>query len=135
MTQLQRQRGLILAGLWIVMIFLLAPCYGTFGVYLLPLVREFHCGRAQISQLAFASALTAGFLSPLAGWLLERIEAKWMFAAGALFAAAGYLLASHAHSLSLMTAAYAIVGVGIAAGTLIPTTVVAANWFAQSRGL
>lgn len=135
MTKLQRQRGLVIAGLWIVMIFLLAPCYGTFGVYLLPLVREFHCGRAQISQLAFASALTAGLLSPLAGWLLERIEAKWMFAAGALFAAAGYLLASSAHSLGLMIAAYAIVGVGIAAGTLIPTTVVAANWFAQSRGL
>lgn len=135
MTQLQRQSRLIIVGLWMVMIFLLAPCYGTFGVFLLPLVREFHCGRAQISQLAFASALTAGILSPLAGWLLERVEAKWMFAAGAMFAAAGYLLASRAHSLDLMIAAYAIVGVGIAAGTLIPTTVVAANWFAQSRGL
>jgi MFS family permease len=54
---------------------------------------------------------------------------------GALAAGGAFLLASVAHSLGTKMAAYLILGVGIAAGTVLPAALVLANWFTERRGL
>jgi MFS family permease len=80
-------------------------------------------------------ALSAGISVLPVGWLVDRIEARIVIIAGALLAAGAFFLASIAHSLATMMGAYLILGVGISAGTVLPASLVLANWFTERRGL
>ncbi|MHB8382554.1 MAG: MFS transporter, partial [Candidatus Binataceae bacterium] len=82
-----------------------------------------------------ALALSAGFSAPLVGWLLDRIEARLVMAAGAAMAGGAFLMASVSHSFTPMLIAYLILGLGIGAATLLPCALVIANWFGARRGM
>jgi MFS family permease len=45
------------------------------------------------------------------------------------------VLASRAHSLASLLVAYALIGAGVGSSSLVPGTIVAANWFKERRGL
>jgi MFS family permease len=91
--------------------------------------------RAEVSLLPRVLALSAGISVLPVGWLIDRIEARLVIIAGALLAAGSFLLASTAHSLATMMGAYLILGLGISAGTVLPASLVLANWFTERRGL
>src|SRR5260370_12254830 len=55
--------------------------------------------------------------------------------AGAAMAGFGFIIASLAHSYPVMIAAYLLIGLGIGAATLLPCSMVIANWFGARRGL
>jgi MFS family permease len=66
---------------------------------------------------------------------LDRVQARLVMGTGAAMIAAGLLWASQTHSFCGMLGAWLLMGAGGAASTVVPCAVVAANWFADNRGL
>lgn len=136
MTQRERRGWLIVGALFVTLVLVFGGGYDTVPVFIPALLRGFpNWSRAQVSLLPSVLALSAGISVLPVGWLVDRIEARIVIIAGALLAAGAFLLASAAHSLATMIGAYLILGVGISAGTVLPASLVLANWFTERRGL
>ena len=86
-------------------------------------------------MLPSALAASAGLGYVIVGWLLDRVAARYVMVVGALIAGAAFLGASQAQSFASMICAYLALGVGISGATLIPASLVIANWFDARRGL
>jgi MFS family permease len=130
-----RRGAIVVASLFTTLFLVFGSGYNTAGVFVAPLVAQFGWTRAQVSLLQTTVALAAGLVVPGVGWLLDRVEARVTILAGAVLAGAGFLVASRAGSLSMMIAAYALVGIGLGAATLLPASLVIANSFGARRGL
>jgi MFS family permease len=136
MTQRERRGWFIVAAVFITLVLVFGGGYDTVPVFLPALLRGFpKWSRAEVSLLPSVLALSAGISILPIGWLVDRIEARLVIVAGALLAAGSFFLASAAHSLAIMIAAYFILGIGISAGTVLPASLVLANWFTERRGL
>lgn len=135
MTKRERQGWVIVASLFLTLLVIFGGGYNTFGVFLPPLVREFHWSREEVSRLQSVLALAGGFSAPLVGLLLDRVEARLLIVVGALSAGLGFLGASHAHSFAWLAGCYLLLGVGMGCATLLPCSLVVANWFEERRGL
>src|SRR5882672_4533755 len=134
MTTQERQGWFVVASLFVTLFLIFGSGYNTTGVFFTPLLKYFGWTRARLSVLSTALALSAGLSVPLIGWLLDRIEARIVMAAGAVAAGSGFLLASTANAFGPMVFAYILLGLGIAAATLLPCAIVVANWFGARRG-
>ncbi len=55
--------------------------------------------------------------------------------AGAAIAGCAWILASRANSFPVLLIAYLMMGVGLSAATLLPASLIIANWFGERRGL
>jgi MFS family permease len=130
-----RRAWLVVVSLFFTLFFIFGSGYNTAGVFFTPVIRTFGWSRARMSTLQTALAVAAGVSIPLIGWLLDRIEARITMAAGAAMAGCGFITASLAHSYPVMIAAYLLIGLGIGAATLLPCSMVVANWFGARRGL
>ncbi|HJU12340.1 MAG TPA: MFS transporter, partial [Candidatus Binataceae bacterium] len=136
MTQRERRGWFIVAALFITLVLVFGGGYDTVPVFLPALLRGFpKWSRAEVSLLPSVLALSAGLSVLPVGWLVDRIEARLVMITGALLAGGAFLLASASHSLGTMMAAYLVLGIGISAGTVLPATLVLANWFTERRGL
>ncbi len=135
MSQSERQGWRVIAALWVVMFFTIGSTISTIGVFFNPLIHQFGWSHEQVSRLATAYILCMGVTAPAAGWMLDRVPAQLPMGVGVTAVAAGYLLASRAGSLAALIAAFALIGAGVGASSLVPGTIVAANWFKQRRGL
>jgi MFS family permease len=136
MTQRERRGWFIVAALFVTLVLVFGGGYDTVPVFVPALLRGFpNWSRAQVSLLPSVLALSAGLSVLPVGWLVDRIEARIVIIAGALLAAGAFFLASAAHSLATMMGAYLILGLGISAGTVLPASLVLANWFTERRGL
>src|SRR5207247_10018378 len=109
--------------------------YAPPGALVIRLVTQFGGRRRQVSLLQTALALSAGLVVPLVGWRLDRLEAWLVIATGAAVTGIGFVLASRAEGFAPMVSAYVLVGVGLGAATLLPVSLVVANWFGTRRGL
>jgi MFS family permease len=130
-----RRAWLVAAALFFTLFFIFGSGYNTAGVFFTPLIRTFGWSRARLSTLQTALALAAGVSAPFIGWILDRVEARFVIAAGAVTAGAGFVVASLAPSYGAMVAAYLLIGLGVGAATLLPCSMVIANWFGARRGL
>jgi MFS family permease len=136
MTQRERRGWFIVAAVFVTLVLVFGGGYDTVPVFLPALLKGFpNWSRAKVSLLPSVLALSAGISVLPVGWLVDRIEARLVMIAGALMAAGAFVLASTAHSLATMMGAYLILGVGISAGTVLPGSLVVANWFIERRGL
>jgi MFS family permease len=135
MIRTEREAWLVVGTLFTTLFFVFGAGYNTAGVFVTPLVAQFGWSRAQVSLLQTALALAAGVVVPAVGLLLDRLEARGVIAVGALLAGAGFLLASRTGTFALMLTAYVLVGAGLGAATLLPCSLVVANWFGARRGL
>lgn len=135
MTTRERQGWIIVAGLFVTLMLVFGSGYNTNGVFVTPLLEYFHWSRAQVSSLPALLAVSAGLSVPLIGWLLDRLETRVVMAAGAILAAGSFVIASRANSYAPMLTAYLVLGVGITAATLLPASMVVANWFDARRGI
>ena len=131
----QRRVWLLVASLFFTLFFIFGSGYNTAGVFFTPVIKTFGWSRARLSTLQTALALAAGVSIPLVGWVLDRVEARLVMAAGAVMAGCGFITASLAHSYGAMIAAYLLIGLGIGSATLLPCSLVIANWFGARRGL
>jgi MFS family permease len=130
-----RREWLVVTALFVTLFFIFGSGYNTAGVFFTPVIRTFGWSRARLSSLQTALAIATGVSIPFIGWILDRIEARIVMAAGAMIAGAGFVVASMAHSYGVMIAAYLLVGLGIGAATLLPCSMVIANWFGARRGV
>src|SRR6516225_1016893 len=136
MTQQERRGWLIVASLFVVLLVVFGGGYNTVAVFVPALVRAFHrWSRAQVALLPSLLALSAGVSVLPIGWLLDRVEARFVMVFGAVASGLAFLIASRANTLFPMMAAYMILGVGITAATVLPASLVLANWFDARRGL
>jgi len=109
--------------------------FDTVGVFVGPLVKEFGWSRTQVSTLPSMIAIFIGVSGPLIGWLLDRLEARWIAAVGSLLSAAAFVIAGTANSYTAMLVAYCTLGVGMASGAVLPCYFVVSNWFSDRRGI
>ncbi|MFZ0887805.1 MAG: MFS transporter [Candidatus Binataceae bacterium] len=135
MTKQERRAWLIVASLFVTNLAVFGGGYNTTGVFFPPLLKQFGWSRTQISALPAALAAAAGLSVPLAGWLLDRVEARVVMVAGAAMAGLAFIAASRVNSFPPLVAAYVVLGVGITGSTLLPVSLVIANWFGTRRGL
>jgi MFS family permease len=136
MTDRERQGWIIVASLFVVLVFIFGSGYNTGGLFFPYLLKHFGWKRAQLSTLQGAALpLSAGLSAPLIGWLLDRVEARVVMVAGVVMTGVSFLIASRVDSFGPLFAAYVLLGVGIGASTLLPCSLVIANWFGARRGL
>lgn len=135
MTSRERQGWLIAGCLFLSLFLLWGSGYNTAGLFIAPLLKQFGWGRTQVSMLFAVLALASGVSSPLAGRLLERVEARTVIVTGAILSGVGLVAASRADSFAPMLAAYATLGLGLGFSTFVPTALVISNWFGERRGI
>lgn len=90
------------------------------------------------SVYGLAPALTfllAGFLSPVAGFLLQRLNAKTMLIIGCFILGSGLLLYSRATSPLYVYGAHALLGTSLGFVGVLVNTVLISTWFNRKRGL
>jgi MFS family permease len=135
-TRRERQGWIIVASLFVTLVFIFGSGYNTGGLFFPYLLKHFGWKRAQLSTLQGAALpLSAGLSAPLIGWLLDRVEARVVMVAGVVMTGLSFLLASRVDSFGPLFGAYVLLGVGIGASTLLPCSLVIANWFGARRGL
>jgi len=132
----RHRRGWAIVGaFFLAAAFIQGSGFDTVGVFIAPLVKQFGWSRAQVSTLPSMIAIFIGVSAPVIGWLLDRLEAKWIATVGSLLSAAAFLIAATAYSYKMMLIAYCTLGVGMAAGAVLPCYFVVSNWFSDRRGL
>jgi MFS family permease len=135
MTSRERQGWLIAGSLFFALFLLWGSGYNTAGLFIAPLHNQFGWDRTRVSLLFAVLALASGVSSPLAGRLLERVEARSIIVAGAILAGLGLVAASRANSFGPMLVAYTMLGLGLGFSTFVPTALVISNWFGERRGI
>lgn len=135
MTREERKRWLLLGVLFLSNFFVIGSSSAITGVFLTPLVRHFGWTRTLAASLTMLIALTAALAGPIIGRLLDSLAAQKVMAAGVAITAFALLAAGRANSFGAMAAAHVLIGVGTAASTIIPVSLVTSHWFGARRGV
>lgn len=109
--------------------------FGSIGLLVDVLGREFAANRATVSLGIALVTLMMGFASPLVGRLLDRWSIKRVMITGSAVGAVGYWAAAHATSIGMFLVAFGVLGgtAAASAGTLAVTKL-ASNWFERAPG-
>ena len=107
-----------------------------FAVFLLPVARGLNVPLAHITWVFALSRSEGGPVSPIAGWLIDRIGPKPIFFVGALLSGTGFLLLSRTQniwSFGLVYLALITLGSDLAFSNSLSALV--NNWFIRRRAL
>jgi MFS family permease len=137
-----REHRNVFYGWWVVLAAAVGLFWGapitvfSFGVFLKPLMHDFHAGRGQISLGYTLGAIAGAVSAPTIGWLLDRYGArKVILPVTAMF---GFvLLLAKAVSASIWQFYFFYVSLGLlvhGAGP-VPYGSVISHWFDRRRGL
>lgn len=135
----QRSTGLfygwiiVFAGLWVTLV--IFGVDNSFSVFFKPLAGEFGWDRGRTSLAYSLSWVSFGFLSIVAGRLVDRYGPRTVMFVGTLIFAVGILLLSQLNALWQL---YVIFGVLLSIGkaaNVIPLVATVLNWFVARRGL
>jgi MFS family permease len=131
----ERQARIISVTLFISLFFLWGGGYNTAPIFLAALLKAFSWSHGRVSWITAGLSLAIGVSAPIAGWLLDRIEARFVMGAGALIAVLGLLCASNSHSFEPLLLSVILLGIGLGASTWLAAATVIANWFPDRRGM
>lgn len=134
MTEHDGRRWLVVGALFATLFLIWGPVNAS-GVFFLPVVQHFGWSRAFLSLIVAAAPLAAGFSSPAAGWLMDRIGVRQVMIAGASVVALSFVALSRANSAAEFLLVFIVLGVGITASTIIPSALLITEWFRENRGL
>ena len=135
MAREERKGWLLLGVLFLSNFFVIGSTSSITGVFLTPLVRHFGWTRTLTASLTMLLALTGALAGPIVGRLLDSLAAQKVMAAGVTLTAIALLAAGRANSFAAMAAAHVMIGIGTAASTIIPVSLVTSNWFGARRGV
>ena len=135
MEKQERQARIIAVSLFISLFFLWGGGYNTAPIFLAALLKAFGWSHARVSWITAGLSLAIGVSAPIAGWLLDRIEARFVMGAGALIATLGLFCASHSPGFEPLLLSVILLGIGLGASTWLPAATVVANWFPDRRGM
>jgi MFS family permease len=125
----------IVGACFVICFFVFGISVNTFTVYVKPLEAEFGWSRKLISAAISIGALSMAFSAPFIGRLIDRLGARRIMLLGATTVGGASILLSQMHSLPFYYAVFVVSGVGQAAATVIPISLVVSNWFTAKRGL
>jgi len=128
------RRLLVAAALFVSLFFVEGGCYLTFGLFFMPLVKEFHATHASVSLLSTLILVVSGLTGPLAGWMLKRIGAKLVMGIGAAVSALALVGISYSYSFAHLLIWYSVLGIGIGGSTWLTASIVVTNWFKERPG-
>jgi hypothetical protein len=103
-----------------------------FAGFLGALRKAFGWSHSKVSWMP-AILVLAGIIARIAAWLLHRIDATIVMAAGAALTGAIFIAASQATTFAELLIGYLPLRVGLAASAWLPAPMVIANWFGQRR--
>lgn len=107
--------------------------YG-FGVFIKPIRDELGWSVTAISWGVSIRSFEQGLLSPVSGYLLDRLGPRKMGVAGVTVLAAGLLIFSYAHDLWVYYVASVTMALGQSLGPFTPFSLAIVNWFQKKRG-
>jgi MFS family permease len=134
MDKQKRDAWVVMGALVLNNLLVSGPGAAQAGVFMTPLIHAFGWSHAEVSRITFATTMTSGLAAPLVGWLVDRIGARIVMSSGLVVAGCAYWLASYCHSIDSMMLAFALFGLGMMLGGILPGIVVAVNWFGGRRG-
>lgn len=112
-----------------------ACLYGPFTVMLTAVEERTHAGRDVTSLGMMLVSLSSGLLSPLAGYLSQRLSLRLLAIVGLSLSAMGYALLAASSSIVAFLAAYAVlIGPGSCLCNLVVPSVLVTRWFSVHRG-
>jgi MFS family permease len=124
----------VAAALFVSLFFVFGGCYTTFGLFFMPLVKEFRATHASVSLLSTLILVVSGLTGPLAGWLLKRIGAKLVMGVGAAVSGLALVGISYSHTFTNLLIWYSVLGIGIGGSTWLTASIVVTNWFKERPG-
>jgi MFS family permease len=80
-------------------------------------------------------ALGMAIGSPFAGRLIDRFGARRTMVAGVILCGTGLTIASNATQIWHFYLLFIAIGIGLSTSSMLPASVVIANWFQQKRGM
>src|SRR5690348_2741073 len=135
MKNAERQAWTVAGSLFVALFFLWGGGYNTGPIFLAALLKAFGWSHARAGSIIAGLSLAIGVSAPVAGWLLDRIEARFVMGAGALIAVLGLLGASSSHAFGPLLASVILLGIGLGASTWLAASLVIVNWFPDRRGM
>jgi MFS family permease len=133
-ADIERQGWRIVRSLFVIELIIWGSTFHTFGVFFIPLTKQFGLSFTRVSVLATVLSLTTGLMSPLVGWVLDHIDVRKVMATGITLIGVSFITASRANSFSVLMIAYLILGIGLACSHTVPASATVANWFGERRG-
>ena len=124
----------IAAVCFVVNFFVFGISVNTFTVYVTPIEESLGWQRDQVTQAIGLAALAMAVASPFMGRFIDRFGARIVMAAGILVIGVSSMFLAKTESRQYFYIVYAIAGVGQAAATIIPISLVISNWFDVKRG-
>jgi MFS family permease len=134
MHSLRQRQGLVIATLLVAVFVVFGGGFYTGGVFVLPLAGYFHSTRARVSTLFAISGLTSAISSYVVGWLLDRFPIRWIMASCLGLCGLSMLFLSRAQDFRHLLAGYAVLGMGLIAGTNLCAAFTISRSFQQARG-
>ena len=116
MTAAGRPRAVIVAALGVIQIFAWGSTYYLMAVMAGPIAADTGWSTAALSAGLSAGLLVAGLAAPAAGRLIQATGGRPVLAGGMVLFAAGLMLLAAAPNIAVYLAAWAVLGLGMAAG-------------------
>lgn len=107
----------------------------SLGIFFKEISGEFGWNRAQTAAAFTVGMLGQALVAPLAGWVLERFNMRWVIAAGIFVNGASLIVGAYIDALWHFYAMYFFLSVGFAFTANLPQVQMLANWFVLRRGL
>lgn len=102
----------------------------TYGVFLLPLERDFGWSRSETTGVYSVYLLVHGFTAPLVGLAFDRLGPRWVYGAGTACLGAAFFFASGLTSLwQFYLFVGALVGVGVSLNGMVPASALLSRWY------
>ena len=121
------------------------PLYGAAGLWVNALEEEFGWTRTQLTIAFSLGQLEGSIMSPLVGYIIDKIGGKKLATLGLIITAIGFLCLTQVTPITdsrsewsdplLFYAAYMIITMGVSMGGWLPMTVIVNNWFEKKRSL
>jgi MFS family permease len=106
-----------------------------FAVFFLQILKDFQVSRTTLSIVFSVRQVESGFLSPLVGFLIDRINAKKVILFGVIIAGLGLILTGISSNIWYFYLAFIIMSAGVSfASHGVSWSVVVARWFDRKRG-
>ena len=107
----------------------------VFSLFVKPLQAELGWGRGDIMAAFSMFILALGLAAPFIGRVVDRYGVKIVISAGAVVTGLGYVLVSQMNELWQFYLGYIIIGTGLAATGVVPSSTAVSNWFKRKRGM
>jgi MFS family permease len=140
LTEVKASRSVRVRGLFVSFTVLaVAFCAGRFSLPVFYPVfadpKKFGWSHAAAAGGGSVVLLLIGLLGPLVGWLADKYSPKLVILGGCVTCAAAMALLSTTQTLTQWYLFCTLLGIGIAAASLVPASMLIAPWFTKQRGL